>query len=136
MWADCETIWEKNNRRRAVKKYGSYDGVDLLPQLRGDRPAKRRTLFWRLQGQAAVLDGKDKLIRLSHRPAQMFRPAIDVGEDRDLAPTDKDRFAALFQQLSQWESTLPTVPLWGSSPFWIGQSANHYDQLDTRDEPQ
>ena len=99
-------------------------------------PPKPRTLFWRLQGQAAVLDGDDKLIRLSHRPAQMFRPASDVGEDQDLAATETERFHELFQQLGQWESTLPTVPLWGSSPYWIGQSANQYDDLDARPEPE
>ncbi len=95
-----------------------------------------RTLFWRLQGQAAVLDGDEKLIRLSHRPAQMFRPASDVGEHQDLAATETVRFHELFQQLGQWESTLPTVPLWGSSPYWIGQSAKQYDELDARPEPE
>ena len=126
---------DKNNRKRAVAKFGSYDGIDVLPQLRGEAIAKPRTLFWRLQGQAAVLDGQDKLIRLSHRPAQMFRPAIDLGEDNDLAGSETHRFNTLFQQLGEWEATLPTVPLWGSSPYWIGQSAKHYNDLDARDEP-
>lgn len=126
---------DKRNRKRAVAKYGAYDGINVLPLLRGEQPPAARTLFWRLQGQAAVLDGDDKLIRLSHRPAQMFRPSIDAGEHSDLAATHTQRFHDLFQQLGQWESTLPTVPLWGSSPYWIGQSANHYDKLDARPEP-
>jgi arylsulfatase B len=66
----------------------------------------------------------------------MFRPASDVGEDQDLAATETERFHELFKQLGQWESTLPTVPLWGSSPYWIGQSAKQYDELDTRAEPE
>ncbi len=121
--ADPKSHEDKNNRNRAVERFGAYDGVNVLPQLRGQATAKPRTLFWRLQGQAAVLDGDEKLIRLSHRPAQMFRPASDVGEHQDLAATETARFHELFQQLGQWESTLPTVPLWGSSPYWIGQSA-------------
>ncbi len=134
--SDPKSHEDKNNRRRAVKQFGAYDGINVLPQLCGQATPKPRTLFWRLQGQAAVLDGDDKLIRLSHRPAQMFRPASDVGEDQDLAASETKRFHELFQQLGQWESTLPTVPLWGSSPYWIGVSAKEYDELDTRAEPE
>lgn len=126
---------DKGNRKRAIAKFGAYDGINVLPMLRGEVPAKSRTLFWRLQGQAAVLDGKDKLIRLSHRPAQLFRPTVDVGERQDLASTQTRRYQALFQQLGQWEATLPTVPLWGSSPYWVGQSASQYDNLVPRPEP-
>lgn len=127
---------DRKNRERAVAKFGAYDGVNVLPMLSGESPPAPRTLFWRLQGQAAVLDGNDKLIRLSHRPAQMFRPQDDLGESSDLSLTETERFRSLFRQLGQWESTLPTVPLWGSSPYWIGQSANQYDNLPPRDEPQ
>ena len=134
--SDPKSHEDKNNRRRAVKQFGAYDGINVLPQLCGQATPKPRTLFWRLQGQAAVLDGDDKLIRLSHRPAQMFRPASDVGENQDLAASQTKRFHELFKQLGQWESTLPTVPLWGSSPYWIGVSAKEYDELDTRGEPE
>ncbi len=126
---------DKNNRRRAVARFGPYDGIDVLPQLRGDKTAKPRTLYWRLQGQAAVLNGQQKLIRLSHRPAQMFEPASDLGEIQDLAITEPERFNALFRLLGQWEATLPTVPLWDSSPFWSGESAQIYDNLLVRPEP-
>lgn len=127
---------DKSNRRRAVAKYGEYDGVDLLPQLTGKSASVQRTLFWRLQGQAAILNGDEKLIRLSHRPAQLFRPGKDSAEARDLIDADRNRAIELFQALGQWESTLTTVPLWGSSPYWIGQSANHYDTRGVRPEPQ
>ncbi|MGC6548135.1 MAG: sulfatase-like hydrolase/transferase, partial [Rubripirellula sp.] len=71
---------DANNRKKIVQKYGSYDGVNLLPLLCGTATPERRTLFWRLQGQAAILDGNEKLIHLSHRPAQMFLPATDIAE--------------------------------------------------------
>jgi len=118
-----------------VDRYGAYDGIDLLPQLSGDGKPPARTLFWRLQGQAAVLDGSDKLIRLSHRPAQLFQPAIDIAEQTDLATSDVDRLRLIYQKLAEWESMLSTVPLWGSSPYWVGISAKEYDTWLPRPEP-
>jgi arylsulfatase A-like enzyme len=126
---------DAKNRKRIVAKYGEYDGINLLPQLLRQAEPKRRTLFWRLQGQASVLDGDEKLIRLSHRPAQVFRPSIDVGEREDLINQNSTRTSELFQQLGEWESLLPTGPLWASSPYWTGESSTLYDSYDVRDEP-
>ncbi len=126
---------DKRNRERSVKKYGAYDGKNILPQLSGHSPFERRTLFWRLQGQAAILDGNDKLIRLSHRAPQMFRPDEDVAEAIDRIDTDRTRADEMFQMLGKWESTLATVPLWGSSPYWIGHSAKLYEEFLPRPEP-
>ncbi len=126
---------DRSNRKRMVALAGEYDGLDLLPQLKGDVAPPSRTLFWRLQGQAAVLDGPDKLIRLSHRPAQLFQPAADMGEQKDLATTAEKRLTSLFQKLADWEAKLPTVPLWGSSPYWDGDSAKHYESWPPRPEP-
>ena len=125
----------RGNFNGGVKRYGAYDGINLLPSLSGQATLSDRTLFWRLQGQTAVRTGRDKLIRLSHRPAQWFQPGQDVGERRDLVGSSPERLAELFQMLGQWEASLPTVPLWGSSPFWIGESAAHYDRLPARKEP-
>ena len=119
----------------SVKAYGAYDGINVLPQITGESVPEPRTLFWRLQGQAAVLNGSDKLIRLSHRRAQMFQPSGDAAESVDHFDTDPARTDELFQMLGLWESSLATVPLWGSSPYWIGQSAKHYDMWHVRPEP-
>tara|TARA_R110002049_G_scaffold4601_6_gene32854 strand:+ start:27296 stop:28699 length:1404 start_codon:yes stop_codon:yes gene_type:complete len=133
--AEPKSHEDAKNRKRMVQRYGAYDGVNVLPQLSGEVAAPRRTLFWRLQGQAAVLDGDEKLIRLSHRPAQMFRPGNDLAESADLIGSDSTRVTELFQQLGEWESMLPTVPLWGSSPYWTGESARHYDSYPAKAEP-
>ena len=127
---------DKRNHNKGTKMYGAYDGVNLLPILKGDKVAIKRNLYWRLQGQAAIRSGDDKLIRLSHRSAQFFHPALDLAEARDLAPQRSERFQALFRQLAVWEASLPTVPLWGSSPFWSSESAKHYDDCAPRPEPQ
>ena len=127
---------DKNNRKRAVKLYGEYDGENLLPQLQQKSDPLRRTLFWRLQGQTAVLDGPDKLIVLSHRPPQVFQPSIDLGEEDDRFDSDRTRADELFQLIGKWQSSLATVPLWGSSPYWSSQSAKQYDNYPPRAEPE
>lgn len=130
---------DKRNQRRMIAAYGEYDGINLLPYLRNDSDVSElpdRMLFWRLQGQAAVLSDKDKLIRLNHRPAQLFRPASDAAELNDVASGQPARFRELYQTLGAWEAMLPTVPLWGSSPFWDSESAEHYDNWSVRPEPE
>jgi arylsulfatase B len=91
------------------------------------------------RGVGRVLDWlteSNKLINLLHRPAQLFRPATDPGERNDRAGTDRETLEAMFQRLGEWEATLPTVPLWGSSPHWSGDSARIYDTWDPRPEPE
>ena len=112
-----------------------YDGINILPILKGEEEGGPRRLFWRLQGQAAILDGEDKLIRLSHRPAQYFRPVDDIGERNDLAGSKKERYEELYKMLSEWETLLPTRPHFSTSHFWQGQSAKNYDSWLPRVEP-
>ena len=126
---------DPRNHKRGVQKFGAYDGINLLPHLRGTTTATTRSLFWRLQGQAAVRHGEHKLLRLSHRPAELFAPATDAGEFNDLSEEDRDRTAALYRELADWESMLPTVPLWDSSPFWQSESAKNYDNRPAGPEP-
>lgn len=126
---------DANNRKRAVKKYGAYDGVNLLPVLSSAQEATERTLFWRLQGQSAILAGDRKLVKLSHRPAQLFAPGSDPGEREDLSLKEEARFATLFEKLGEWETSLATPPLWDSSPFWSKESAEIYDRYPPSPEP-
>ncbi|MGJ8724131.1 MAG: sulfatase-like hydrolase/transferase [Roseibacillus sp.] len=119
---------DARNRRRASQRYGDYDGQNLLPKfLTNDDDSEERLLFWRLQGQSAVLSGDRKLVKLSHRPAQLFAPATDLGERDDLANEETEVMAELFRLLGEWESSLATVPLWDSSPHWNADSARIYD---------
>ena len=133
--SDPRPYEDRKNRQRAVKLYGAYDGIDLLPYLGKNNTPPERTIFWRLQGQKAVLHGEKKLISLSHRPPQLFQPSTDLGEQNDLAPSDPETMKALFEKLGEWERSHPTVPLWGSSPFWNGSSANIYDTFAPKPEP-
>ena len=113
-----------------------YDGYNVIPVLNGEQQPKERRLFWRLQGQCCVLDGEDKLIRLTHRPAQYFRPFEDVGERNDLSAENKDRYLELYKLLLNWESGLPTYPHFFTSPYWIKASAQNYDTYNPVPEPE
>jgi arylsulfatase B len=126
---------DPRNSRRMVQRFGAYDGLDILPALAGDQPAPDRELYWRLQGQAAVLAGEDKFIRLGHRPAQLFRPGEDKAEQTDRSATAPDKSRQMNRKLADWEASLPTVPLWDSSPYWWGESARIYDNSPPRPEP-
>ncbi|GAB5560840.1 MAG: sulfatase-like hydrolase/transferase [Synoicihabitans sp.] len=126
---------DPRNFRRGIERYGAYDGIDVLPYLRKEKPPRERTLFWRLQGQASIRRGPLKLLRLSHRPAELFRPDKDPGELTDLADEAPNDTRALFEALAEWEAMLPTVPLWDSSPYWSSQSAKYYDQRKPSPEP-
>lgn len=126
---------DARNRKRMIELAGAYDGIDVLPQLMDISLDSERRLYWRLQGQAAILSGKNKLVRLSHRPAELFDVSKDIAEANDKCQSNQEDFNELFEALGTWESTLPTVPLWGSSPVWSGVSAEHYDSLDPRPEP-
>lgn len=130
---DAPSHTDARNVRRMQRRFGPYDGVDAVPILRGETPS--RELYWRLQGQAAVLLGAEKLVRLNHRAAQLFRPAGDPSEQTDLAASEADVAARLQRRLAEWEATLPTVPLWDSSPYWWGESAKIYDSWPPRSEP-
>jgi arylsulfatase B len=126
---------DSDNRKRATRLYGAYDGINLLPGFSGMENQSDRTLFWRLQGQRAVLHGKQKLISLSHRPPQLFQPGSDSGERNDMAASQSETMKDLFKRLGEWESSLETVPLWDSSPRWWADSARIYDTYAPRPEP-
>ena len=113
-----------------------YDGYNILPVLKGEEIPKTRRLFWRLQGQSCVLNGEDKFIRLTHRPAQYFRPFEDVGERNDLSEKNKDTYLKLYKILLDWESGLPTFPHFYTAPYWMKVSAENYDEYIPVPEPE
>lgn len=83
------------------------DGLNLLPYLSGQNPARpHEMLFWRFGSHAALRQGDWKLIRGSQteggpRGPQLYDLASDIGEQRNLAAEQPQRF----KQLSAaWET--------------------------------
>lgn len=113
----------------------TYDGINILPMIKGEKDPKPRRLFWRLQGQSAVLDGEDKLIRLDYKPAQYFKPVDDIGETKDLSKKNSERYLELYKILFEWEVNLPTQKHFFTNPYWMGQSAKNYESFVPKPEP-
>ena len=130
--AEPAEAFDKNGNKKLPR---TYDGINILPVVRGEQQPEPRRLYWRLQGQAAILDGEDKLIRLSHKPAQYFRPSEDLAESEDLSEIDKKRYLELYDLLFSWEINLPTYPHFHTSPYWSGVSAKDYESWIPEAEP-
>jgi arylsulfatase A-like enzyme len=81
------------------------DGVDLLPTLRGARPAFERTLFWRHQKSAAVRRGRWKYLQ-----DEAGEYLFDLGRDEREQADFRQSHAAVFDQLkreySDWDKQL------------------------------
>jgi arylsulfatase A-like enzyme len=91
----------------------SYDGVDLVPYLRGVVAGDPHdALFWRAHGHRAVRLGRYKLIsdvRTGSRA--LYDLENDPFEKTDLIPQRPELAADLEQKLRAWESTL-LPPSW------------------------
>ncbi len=99
-----------------------YDGIDILPYLRGTQASPARTLFWRFPGLGpdspdhrntiwAVRSGPLKLIverGADSSPPALYNLQSDIAELQDLAVTQPDDVSSLSARYAQW--TLDTVP--------------------------
>ena len=83
-----------------------FEGIDLLPVLRGRQPSIERTLFWRVRKptaqQRAVRSGDWKLLLDGSQPL-LFDVSRDLGERDDLAARHPDRVRTLKGLLEAWE---------------------------------
>lgn len=110
------------------------DGIDLLPFLKtadsdGPRQRPHQELFFRmtLRG-AAYRNGDWKLIRLPHRPPELYDLASDVSEQNNLALKNPDRVHQMMHNLNLWEQGLKDTPRWFSSNNWIRKNRASYDK--------
>ena len=86
-----------------------FEGIDLLPILRGTAPAVERTLFWRVGPAAgqprAVRNGDWKFIQEGLKQL-LFDVTRDPGEREDLAARYPDRVRRLKEMLDAWEKDI------------------------------
>jgi N-acetylgalactosamine-6-sulfatase len=84
----------------------SFDGLDLMPTLRGTRQPFSRTLFWRYKRaearRKAVREGDWKFV-VQDGERGLYNLASDPGEDRNLIAGEADRRKALETKLEAWE---------------------------------
>ena len=111
------------------QKGKTYDGVDLLPYLRGRRGDEHphQNLYWRITHRgAAIRSGDWKLVRTPHLPPQLYNLATDVSEQHDLAKANPDKTRELMRQLAQWESGFEHTPRWFSNNRWMKSILDAY----------
>jgi arylsulfatase A-like enzyme len=89
------------------------DGMDLLPILKGEKPEKERTFFWRIfrdeRKQKAVRKGDWKYIRDGDREL-LFNLKEDMGERHELYYRHQEVAAELRGLLEQWEKDMDRTP--------------------------
>ncbi len=88
------------------------DGVDLIPHLTGaNASAPHAALYWRFWSQAAIREGRWKLLYRSGEPDRLFDLGTDEHERRNLAAAQPDRVSALRRKLDAWTNTLQPAGL-------------------------
>jgi arylsulfatase A-like enzyme len=94
------------------------DGVDLLPFLRGARPAFERTLFWRNGEQGAVRSGRWKYLKEvgpgGEQAEHLFDLQTDEHEQADWRNSRGEVFDRLKAEYEKWDSQMlkqPTAPV-------------------------
>jgi arylsulfatase A-like enzyme len=104
------------------------DGVNLLPQLRGETAAVPRTLFWRYKymAQQAVRDGDWKYLKILDNTF-LFNVAEDPLERANLKDRRRDVFDRLVAEWQRWNETmLPLDPQSYTHGFSGAQLADHF----------
>lgn len=79
-----------------------FEGVSLLPLLRGDRWAGRGPLFWEYNDDAAVRAGDWKLTRFDKGPWELYDLARDRSEQHNLITAEPGRARELQALWDAW----------------------------------
>jgi len=99
-----------------VAKAGTFDGMNLAPQLLGAVAPVRRALYWRFKAneQAALRDGDWKYLKLGGKE-HLFNLAEDQRERADHAQDDPARLKAMRLQWDAWNAQMLPYPLGSGS---------------------
>lgn len=99
-------------------KSANFDGVNLLPHLKGEaKAAPHETLYWRFGEQMAIRHGNMKLVKgVGVDQPQLFDLAADMSESKDLSASKPDVVKDLTMRYEAWNRTL-------EQPRWIPTNA-------------
>jgi len=82
------------------------DGQNLLPVLRGERPAFERTLFWRNAGQGAARSGRWKYLQDADKTEHLFDLLADEREQAEQREARPEIFARLRGEYAGWAAQM------------------------------
>lgn len=85
------------------------DGQDLLPVMRGQRPAYDRTIFWRTRAQGAARSGKWKYLKEGDDEF-LFDLTVDQREQADFKGKSPAALTQIRTAYQQWESQMLPLP--------------------------
>lgn len=97
-------------------KNANFDGVNLLPHLKGEaNAAPHDTLYWRFGEQMAIRHGNYKLVKaVGNDKRELYDLSADIGESKDLSAAKPDVVKDLTSRYDAWNKTL-VAPAWQSS---------------------
>ena len=102
-----------------VRPDRQFDGVNLLPLLKGRTKPRAPRLYWRFGVQYAIRQGDWKLVKSSGTGQPMlFNLVSDLGEQTDRAETEPDRAKELQAFWDKWNAAM-RPPRWQDSR-WEG----------------
>ena len=88
----------------------SFDGIDLLPVIKGTSAVTDRTFFWRIYSQDAVRDGKWKYVR-DGEVRKLFDLSLDQHEQADFSKKRPEVLQRLMSEFNKWnDQMLPRPP--------------------------
>jgi len=88
----------------------SFDGIDLLPVIKGTNPETDRTFFWRIYAQDAVRKGKWKFFR-NGEVRRLFDLSLDQHEQADFSQQHSEVLQQLMREFDKWnDQMLPRPP--------------------------
>ena len=83
----------------------SFDGIDLLPVIKGTSPVRDRTFFWRIADQDAVRDGKWKFFR-NGEVRRLFDLSLDQHEQADFGNKHPEVLQRLMREFDKWNGEM------------------------------
>lgn len=86
------------------------DGLNVLPFLRGEKQgAPHGDLFWKLDGQCAIVRDQWKAVRFSRSPGkpELYELSQDIGEQKNVAGEKPEMVDELNKAWDIWNATLP-----------------------------
>jgi arylsulfatase A-like enzyme len=88
---------------------GAFDGIDLLPLLKGTSQVIDRTFFWRIYAQDAVRDGKWKYVR-NGEVRKLFDLSVDQREQADFSRKHPEVLQRLIGEFDKWNDQMLLRP--------------------------
>jgi len=102
---------------------GELDGINLLPELKGQEQTEERSLYWRFWNQSAIRKGDWKYLQVGGDTKFLFNMNTDLPESENVLADHPEIAAELQQELIDWSETLyrpgiSNLPSAGAEKRW------------------